>query len=168
VSTPDGGPEPGSYNVTISGAAGGRSFERTGTVRVLGTVASVGTTNGVNPVDVCLVSGFPAAQPEPGAIWYGSNSACVPWASAAHLDLGYVTVDGATVTVEPDARIAATGGNNYTAYGGLAACPYFPVSGRMSVTFRDDGTVTGSIDVVGYGAGCGNTNYQARINGERS
>ncbi|KAA9377019.1 hypothetical protein F5972_21495 [Microbispora cellulosiformans] len=159
----------GSYEVTITGAAGQADFEREGTVRVLDTISEVGTTNEVNVVDVCLVSGFPAARPEAGAIRLGSNSGCDPDASAAHIDLAYVETDGQTVTVRPDERVAATLGNNFTAGSGLAAGLYAPVSGQMSITIDDGGDLSGTVDIVGYGgAGFGEIRYQAEISGHRA
>ncbi|GAA4568870.1 hypothetical protein GCM10023193_51380 [Planotetraspora kaengkrachanensis] len=50
--------------MTIKGTAGWADFERGGTVRILDTISEVGTTNEVNIVDLCLISGFPGAQPE--------------------------------------------------------------------------------------------------------
>ncbi|WP_431676839.1 hypothetical protein [Kitasatospora sp. KL5] len=162
--TAEDGPS-GTYDVTITGVAGGRSFNRAGTLRILGTISESGTTDGVNPVEVCLVSGSPAARPEVGAIWFGSNSGCNPGAGAARLDLAYVTASGSTVTVEPDQRIAATLGNHYTVSSGLAACPFAPVSGSMRVT-ASGGRLTGRIDIMGYGgAFCGQTRYQADLTG---
>jgi hypothetical protein len=166
VPAPQSGPSAGTYSVTISGSVGGTDFERTGTLQIRDTIAEEGTTNGVNPVDVCLVSGFPAGQPDVGAIWLGSNSGCDPGASAADIDLGYVTLDGSTVTFEPDERVAATFGNNFTESSGLAACPYTPVSGQLSITIDSDGSVSGSVDTTGYGgASCGSVRYQADISG---
>ncbi|MDX3194627.1 hypothetical protein PV458_40045 [Streptomyces sp. MN03-5084-2B] len=154
----------GSWDVTISGSVSGTSFRRSATLRIVETISSAGTTNDVNPVDVCLVSGNPAGQPQPGAIWFGSNSGCAPGAGKAHLDLATVDVDGDTVTVEPVENMAATGGNVFTSSSSIAACPFFPVSGRLRVT--TDGDVSGSIEVTGYGgAFCGNTAYQAKISG---
>jgi hypothetical protein len=156
----------GTYDVTIGGTAGGQSFRRTGTVRIVATISRIGTTNGVNPIDVCLVSGMPAADPQPGAIWFGSNSGCNPGANAADIDLGYVEVAGARVTLRPDERIAATLGNHYTVSSGLAACPYAPVSGTLQVDAGPDGSLSGSVDIVGYGgAFCGRTAYRADLTG---
>ncbi|MGV9366102.1 hypothetical protein ACWEF6_11565 [Amycolatopsis sp. NPDC004772] len=154
----------GSYDVTISGSVSGTSFRRSATLRIVETISSSGTTNDVNPVDVCLVSGNPAGQPQPGAIWFGSNSGCVPGAGAGHLDLATVDVDGDTVTVEPVENMAATGGNVFTSSSSIAACPFFPVSGRLRVTAG--GGVSGRIEVTGYGgAFCGKTVYSAKISG---
>ncbi|WP_439378008.1 hypothetical protein [Amycolatopsis lexingtonensis] len=155
----------GSYEVTLSGSVEGRSFRRSATLRVVETISSTGTTNDVNPVDVCLVSGNPAAQPQPGAIRLGSNSGCLPSTAAADLDLAEVDADGGTITVEPVENVAATGGNLFTASTSVAACPYYPVSGRLRVTI-DGGDVSGSIEVTGYGgAFCGRTAYDATISG---
>ncbi|MET8853212.1 hypothetical protein [Amycolatopsis sp. NPDC004625] len=154
----------GSYDVTLSGSVSGTSFRRSATLRIVETISSSGTTNDVNPVDVCLVSGNPAGRPQPGAIWFGSNSGCAPGAGAAHLDLATVDVDGDTVTVEPVENMAATGGNVFTSSSSITACPFFPVSGRLRVTA--DGSVSGRIEVTGYGgAFCGKTVYDATISG---
>lgn len=157
------GPRLGQYQARLVGTVGGRDFERTATVYVVETVASVGTTNGVNPVDVCVVSGFPGARPEVGAIWFGSNSGCNPEMGAADFDLAYVQTSGSSVTIRPDDRIAATLANTFTQSAGLAACPYTPVSGEMTVRTGAGDTITGSIDIVGYG--CGSVSYRARISG---
>ncbi len=161
-----GGPNRGTYTVTISGQVGSNTFRRTGTVRVRDTVARVGTTNGVNAVDVCLISGSPAARPEVGAIWLGSNSACNPGANAANMDMGYVTVAGSKVTFQPDQRMSATSANHFTANAGLTACPYVPVSGELTVSVGSTGSLSGSVRITGYGgAMCGQVPYQATITG---
>src|SRR5262249_5793409 len=117
---------------------------------------------------VCLISGNPGGVPEVGAIWNSSNSACDPHATSAALDMGFVTVNGSTVTLQPDERMAATGANVFTSQPGIAAFPYFPVSGAMTVTANTDGTLTGTIDIVGYsGAIDGSARYQAQINGQK-
>jgi hypothetical protein len=153
--------------VTISGTVSGNSFRRDATLRLVPTIAAVGTTNGVNSTDVCLISGVPAGRPEVGAIWLGSNSGCDPDASAADIDLAFVTVDGNTFTVKPDERVAATAGHNVTSSSDyIWACLYIPVSGRLRVTIGDNGSVRGSVEVTGYGgASCGNSAYQATISG---
>ncbi|GAA1980683.1 cell wall-binding repeat-containing protein [Catenulispora subtropica] len=158
----------GQYAVTLSGVAGGNAFQRSAIVILHPTVTTTGTTNGVNPVDVCLLSGNPGGVPEAGAIWNGSNSACDPGATSAAIDMGFVTVDGSTVTLQPDERIAATGANVFTTEPGLGAFPYFPVSGSMTVTANADGTLTGTVDIVGYGGAFGGSaRYQAQISGHK-
>ncbi|MCR6484449.1 hypothetical protein M8542_16620 [Amycolatopsis sp. OK19-0408] len=155
----------GSYDVTLSGSVSGHSFSRPATLRVVDTISSSGTTNDVNPVDVCLVSGSPAGRPQPGAIRFGSNTGCLPGSGAADLDLASVDTDGDTITVEPVENMAATGGNLFTSSSSIAACPFFPKSGRLRVTI-DGGDVSGRIEVTGYGgAFCGTTVYDAKISG---
>jgi hypothetical protein len=155
----------GSYDVTISGTVSGHQFERSATLRILPVITTAGTTNGVNDVDVCLISGSPAAHPAVGAIWFGSNSACDPGAGSADVDLGYVTVDGTTITVTPDEKVAATLGNNFTSTAGIAACLYAPVSGSLSIR-TGGGSVSGTLDLSGRGGAlCGNSTYQATVAG---
>jgi hypothetical protein len=159
----------GTFDVSISGTVSGRSFTRSATLTIRPTITSEGTTNGVNDVDVCLVSGSPGAEPDVGAIWFGSNSACDPGARSADIDLGYVEVDGDTITLKPDERLAATDANNFTSSSGLAACLFAPVSGELSITTDVDGSVSGSLDVSGYGGAlCGNSRYEADVSGSRS
>ncbi|MER7207024.1 hypothetical protein [Streptosporangium sp. NPDC000239] len=154
-----------SYSVVISGTVSGRSFRRSATLVLRSTVTRV-TTNGTNPVDVCLKSGFPAGAPQVGAIWYGSNSAC--FGGTAALDMAYVRTSGNTATVSPDSRISASGSNNFTATGTLTSCVYFPTEGGASYTFRNDGTVSGRISIRGFGGyPCGYSTYTANLSGRR-
>ncbi|WP_141578883.1 Hsp70 family protein [Actinomadura sp. WMMA1423] len=168
--TPEGEPgiPAGTYSVSLSGTVGGRSFQRTARLQVMPTVARVGTTNGVNPVEVCLRSGFPAGTPEVGAIWFGTNTACFP-ERGAQIDMTTVEISGDTVTVRPDARIAAAGLNQFTASGDyIYSCLYQPVSGSMRVDFSG-GSPSGELDINGYSGPCQavgtNTTYTARFTG---
>ncbi|CNE46605.1 chaperone protein DnaK [Mycobacterium tuberculosis] len=154
----------GTYTVSLSGTVGGQTFQRTAQLQVTSTVARVGTNNGVNPIEVCLRSGFPAGTPEVGAIWFGTNTACFP-ERGAQLDTATVEVSGDTVTVRPDARIAAAGLNQFTASGNyIYACLYQPVSGTMTVTFSG-ASASGELDINGYSGPCQaagtNTTYTA-------
>ncbi len=153
------------YSVTITGTASGNPFTRTGTLVVANTVTRV-TTNGVNPLEVCLASGSPASSPDAGAIWLNTNSACI--SSRATLDTAFVSTSGGTVTVQPDSRIAATGSNVFTTRRSITACPYFPSAGAASYTFFANNTVSGTIRITGYGgAFCGTSTYVASITGRR-
>lgn len=65
--------------------------------------------NGENQLELCLRSGFPAGNPEVGAIWLGSNTAC--FNSRAQLDMVFADVQGDRYSLRPDSTIAATGLN---------------------------------------------------------
>lgn len=163
---------PGDYTVTLSGTVAGQQFERTAELQVLPTVTDYGVTNDVNLIEVCLKSGFPAGSPELGALWFGTNTACFP-ERGAQLDMAYVSVSGNTVTVEPDSQIAATGLNSFVDSGDfISACLYYPVSGTMIVTVSTDGSVSGSLDLVGYSGPCRATGtqstYRAEFTGSRT
>lgn len=99
-----------------------------------------------------------------GAKWFGTNTACFP-ERGAQLDTATVEVSGDTVTVRPDARIAAAGLNQFTASGNyIYACLYQPVSGTMTVTFSG-ASASGELDINGYSGPCQaagtNTTYTA-------
>jgi hypothetical protein len=85
------------------------------------------------------------------------------------VDTGFVTLNGSTVTLQPDPQIVATYANNFTGSAGLAACPFTPVPGAMQITANADGSLSGAIDVVGYGgAFCRNSEYRADIVGQHT
>ncbi|HEY5836259.1 hypothetical protein [Streptomyces sp.] len=153
------------WRVVISGTASGRPFRRVALLALAPTQTRV-TTNGVNPLDVCLVSGTPSVRPETGAIHFSSNSACYGYRS--RLDMGYVQVSGSTVKFAPDSRLSATHVNNHTASYGITACIYYPVSGLGSFTFFSNGVVRGSVRYSGFaGFGCGWSTYIASVAGNR-
>lgn len=154
------------YEVVISGTASGNAFERTGTITVLPTVTDV-TTNGVNPFEVCLESGFPAGLPEVGAIWYGTNTACFE-DRGQQIDLTHAVWDDAGFHTEPDPNLQALLVNHWTASDDyIFAFPYGPYRGGTSYQFFDDGTVTGTIDLLGHGGLGGHSTYQATLSGVR-
>lgn len=146
-------PRAGIYDVTIRGNAEGVPFARTGTLFVLPRVTNI-TTNGRNPVDVCLFSGRPFTSPQSGSIWLHSNSYCVN-TRGARLDMAFVSMSLATnrVFVRPDSRIAAVGVNGFNINSGLLANVYQIYSGAESLAFRNRGrTVVGTVNVLGTGA----------------
>jgi hypothetical protein len=153
------------WQVVVSGTASGHPFRRSALVALAPTQTRV-TTNGVNPVDVCLISGTPSVQPQPGAIHFSSNSACYGYRS--RMDMGSVRVSGGTVAFAPDSRLSATFVNNHTASYGITACIYYPVSGQESFTFYSNGVVRGSVAYSGFaGFGCGWSTYIASVAGSR-
>lgn len=154
------------YQVTITGSAGGRAFTRTGTLTVTSTITNVGTTNGVNPLDVVLTSGTPVTSPQTGAIQYATNTYLL--GGSAQLDMSYVSYNQSTrtISIQPDGRLAATGLNCFNVANGLTASLYLVNSGQMNVTLSSNGQrVTGTINFVGYAFGPG-LPYQATISGQ--
>ncbi len=146
-------PRSGLYDVTIRGNADGIPFQRTGTLYLLPTITRT-TTNGVNPVDVCLFSGSPFVSPQSGAIWLHSNSYCVN-TRGARLDMARVSMSRANsrMLVQPDPSISAVGVNGFNNSSGLLANVYQIFGGYQLLEFRNGGrTVVGTIDVVGTGA----------------
>jgi hypothetical protein len=158
----------GRWQVTIRGTVSGWSFTRSATVTSYRTITQIGTTNGINPVDLCLKSGFPAGLPSRGAIWFGSNSGCFPY-RRSYLDMAYVSASGTRAVVQPDSRLLATYVNTWTSSNSLAACPFSPASGTVVYQLGAGGTITGTISLRGYGgAFCGWSNYQATLSGSWS
>ncbi len=163
-----------SYRIELTGEAGGRSFTRSGELYVAPTIEPTATTNGPNPIDVCVVSGFPAGTPEVGALWFASNSGCIPSAGPQDMDLAFVDVrdrgDSVRVDIEPDAGFTAQALNTYTSEDGLTALLFLIETGSMELTFSDN-EVTGTIDFVGFcglctgGAGGNRGTYTATIEG---
>jgi hypothetical protein len=182
VATACGGPSPGDgaspatpassadrqpigvYTVHLTGTVSGHDFARDGRIEVRTTVTAAGTTNGVNPYDVCLKSGFPGAAPEVGAIWFGTNSAC--FAATAQIDLASTEVSGSTYVARPDPSVEGVGVNGWTAQDGSVACIYVPNGGSATYEFHDDGTVTGHLDLTGFVAVCGSIGTQSTFTAE--
>jgi uncharacterized membrane protein YgcG len=141
------------YDIRLEGNVNGIQFARTGVLAVDATVTTA-TTNGVNPMDLCMASGSPFISPEPGAIWFATNAICVN-PSGALQDMAYVSVDPptSTITIHPDPAISATGINGFNQNGGLTANVYQIFDGTLEVNFEGNGeTLAGSVDFLGTGA----------------
>lgn len=157
--------KPPMWRVVIQGYVSGMPFRRVGVIKLAPTVTRV-TTNKVNPVEACLVSGTPSVQPEAGAIHFSSNSLCYGYAT--RLDMGFVQVTGGTLIFAPDPRMAATFVNNHTDRTSILSCIYYPVSGRGTYSFSSNGVVRGTLGFQGYaGPGCGWSQYSANVAGNR-
>ena len=146
-------PQGGVWDITISGDVNGISFVRTGVLVLDGTITPV-TTNGVNPVDLCIKSGSPFIAPETGAIWMYTTGYCVN-PNGALQDMAFVSVDAAAgiVRIRPDPAISATGINGFNQNSGLLANVYQIFEGNETVQFVGNGaTVQGSLDLLGTGA----------------
>ena len=152
------------WQVTITGTASGNPFRLTGQIYLARRVTNV-TQNGLNPYELCLKVGFPAGAPQTGAIWFGSNSAC--FGSRAAIDTVFASASGTTYTAQPDRRLTSAYLNNWTARGGITACPYSASSGVARFSFSGS-SVRGSLDLSGYGgAFCGWSTYRATVSGVR-
>ena len=141
------------YNVQIQGAVNGLPFARSGGLAIDQTVTRA-TSNGVNPVDLCLASGSPFINPERGAIWFATNGICVN-ANGALQDMAFVSANPAasTVAVRPDPGISATGINGFNGSSGFTAAVWQIFDGSMVLRFQGQGeTVTGELSLLGTGA----------------
>lgn len=146
------------WNVTLSGTALGYPFQRSGYLIVTPTIDEYGASqNGVNPLDIWLVSGNPMTSPETGSIWFASNRAFYSSIGDVNadslLDLAYVGWDSAsaTLSVQVDPNIAAASTFNlFNATSGLLADAYLVRDGQLVVQFQDNwNTVVGQAALVG-------------------
>lgn len=158
-------PTAATYDIRISGSSSNNRFTIAGTLSTRATITRT-TTNGVNPIEVCLRAGSPAAAPSTGAIQYGTNSACFR-SAGANVDTSQVRSTAKAISIVPDGRLQATFLNQWNARGGVTACVYAPVSGSITLKFSGS-KLTGSIDLAGFGSGvCGRSTYKASITGTR-
>jgi len=141
------------YDVQISGNVNGLPFVRTGGMAI-GTTVTQATTNGVNPVDLCLASGSPFISPQRGAIWFATNGICVN-PNGARVDLAFVAANrgAGTMTIRPDPALSATGPNGFNGDSGFTAAVWQIFDGTMNLQFQGQGeTVTGTLGLLGTGA----------------
>ncbi|HEU0014620.1 MAG TPA: hypothetical protein VFQ45_13105 [Longimicrobium sp.] len=126
-----------------------------------GVAAPGNFKNGVNPREVFVYSGSPAASPRPGAVWFATNS-MVYWLAGlggvsqqAAIDVAHVSMNAKAGTVsvrvhEPAARAVQL--NSFTVRSGLTASLYQVIQGTTSLQFRNSGrNLSGSFDFIGTG-----------------
>lgn len=161
-------PQSAVYDVQIQGAVNGLPFARVGNMAI-GPTTTAATTNGVNPVDVCLGSGSPFISPERGAIWFATNGICVN-ANGARQDMAFVAANQAasTLTIRPDPALSATGINGFNGDSGITAAVWQIFDGTMTLQFQGRGeTVTGTMQLLGTGAIFHSENtYNATLTGQ--
>ncbi len=161
-------PQSAVYDIQLQGAVNGLPFTRSGGMAIGPTVTQA-TTNGVNPIDLCLASGSPFITPERGAIWFATNSVCAN-ANGALLDLAFVAANRAagTTTIRPDPALSATGVNGFNGSSGYTAAIWQIFDGTMTLRFQGQGqTVTGTLDLLGTGAIFHSENtYKATLSGQ--
>ena len=161
-------PQSAVYDVQIQGAVNGLPFARAGNMAI-GPTTTAATTNGVNPIDLCLGSGSPFISPERGAIRFATNGICVN-ASGARQDMAFVTANQAasTVTIRPDPALSATGINGFNGSSGFTAAVWQIFDGTLTLQFQGRGeTVTGTMQLLGTGAIFHSENtYNATLTGQ--
>jgi hypothetical protein len=160
------------YDVSLQGTVNtSTSFQGTGRLVITSTITTSGTTNGVNPVDVALGLGNPAASPSPGAILYYTNAYLAGSNSA--LDLAYVSVSGNCLTVQPDPQLLMglqkQNPSMFTVSSSVTAQLYFVLQGTMKLCSNDGWqTLQGTVNYLGssfYSSPYPSMPYQATISG---
>lgn len=163
-------PVTGTFELTLTGEVSGRTFSRAAQLVVTETVDEFASVNGINEMDFCLTSGFPPGDPQVGAIWFGTNSGCLPSSAGADIDMARVVVDDRGVTAVPDENLMATGINTLTADDGLMSVIYWIQDGEIRLDFDGD-EVTGTIEIRGFcgpctfGPGSDGAWYSAELSG---
>jgi CARDB/Secretion system C-terminal sorting domain len=178
------------YDISLSGStSNGGNFSRTGRMIVdprITAAGGVNLNNGPNDREVGIVSGFPAGTPEPGAIWFFTNTAmCRPLGTGcnstpvnAALDVVFTSISANKLTIRLDGTVYGNAGagnvltanllNNFSARGGITASLYQIISGTIELTFSNNGrTVSGTIDITGTSGlgGVGTSSYFANVSG---
>lgn len=157
------------YNVTLQGASSGWSFMRLGKMALAPTAATYGTTNGVNPFDVLIISGNVWGTGGIGAISFATNTALI--GGVAKVDLAYMSYNQTTckLDIRVDNRLGQTFGSAFTSKSGITAQPWAVQGGSAVLQFSKDlKTVKGTLDLVGRGSLYGNASYRASVNGSFS
>lgn len=156
------------YQITIAGTASGWNFTRSGVLVLARTVDRTNVSrNGVNPLEVGIVSGNPMISPERGAIQFATNVGLL--GARSQLDITTVGVSGNTITIDMAPNISyASSFVGFNVTSGLTANFWFITSGRIIVTVSPDGrSVSGTINLSGRGSLYGNASYSARFSGIR-
>jgi hypothetical protein len=155
------------WEAIIQGEVQGQRFQRQAFVYLTTPLSSAGTMNGANPFEVAIISGNPPVTPEPGAIWFSTNSALR--GGTAALDLAYVSYDPtqALILLQPDPNLSATGLNVFTAFPGVTADIYQIFGGSIYLWSQDGfATILSQINILGTGAIFhSNTPYVAFLSG---
>lgn len=170
------------YQVSFKGTVNTNNvpFSSSGLLYLTSTIDKTGTQkNGINPVDLALISGSPASASSPGAIWYFTNYALYRLVgggsvSNSALDLAYVSQSGNCVTVQPDTNFLTglhySNPSIFTVKSSLTAQIYSILRGTMQVCSNDGWkTVTGTINYWGssfYSSPFASMPYKATISGK--
>ena len=131
-------------------------FNVIGELMITDGITATGVTNGLNPADIIVEVGSPAANPVAGSIWYTSNRYLYKAWSGTNpelaIDYAYVSADGARLNVTVDTRLAAANAlSSFNARSGLLANVYIVAGGTWDITADDAGNLSGGVVLVGNG-----------------
>jgi len=155
-----------------------QNFTLRGKLVVLPTRDTSGANfnNGVNPTDIGLFVGSPAANPQAGAIWFATNTKVFSdvgkgnRSQRAAIDVAFVNLDSqaGAINIKVDSNAARTSQlNTFNVRSGLTANVYQIVAGSMTINFKGRGeSITGALDLIGSGfIYPGSTRIQATVTG---
>lgn len=147
-------------------------FKIQGEMLLVQGIPSLATTNGQNPIDVVISVGTPYNSPVAGSIRYVTNKYLNPFLQGSRdtsrTDFARVSATATTVTVSIDTSNAATNQLSvFNARSGITAHIFTPISGGFNIILRNNGQISGRIDLVGRGVGTGDqAPYRAIIGGK--
>lgn len=155
-----------------------QNFTLRGKLVVLPTRDTSGANfkNGVNPRDIGLFVGSPAANPQAGAIWFATNTKVFSdvgkgsRSQSAALDVAFVNLNSqaGAINIKVDSNAARTSQlNTFNVQSGLTANVYQIVAGNMTINFKGGGeSISGALDLIGSGfIYSGSTRIQATVTG---
>ncbi|HEY0078370.1 MAG TPA: hypothetical protein VGB73_06960 [Pyrinomonadaceae bacterium] len=154
------------YNIRLQGAASGWPFMRIGQMALAPTASTYGSTNGVNPFDVLIISGSVWGAGGTGAISFATNTALI--GGMAKLDMAYMTYNkkSGKLDILVDNRLGQTFGSSFTVKSGVTAQLWAVQGGTVTLQF--DSTmknVQGTLNLMGRGSMYGNASYRASLVG---
>jgi len=172
------------YQITIDGATTHQQFRRVALLLVTPPLqrTQVNFDNGQNARDLAIRSGNPSGAPEPGAIWFATNTSLYDAVGipsnidASNIDVAIVSVNEGQNLLRTvlDGRVGglpaarSTVLNNFNSRGGLTAGVYQIIQGEIRSQFSPDGqTVQGEMNLIGNGyIEPGQYRYVARFAGQ--
>jgi hypothetical protein len=142
------------YNIQLDGrnSKNWEQFLIRGQLMITDGITTSGVTNGLNPVDMLISVGSPAANPQAGSIWYSSNRYLYRLRAGtqaeAAIDYAYVTSAPGKLNVTVDSKLASSNAlSQFNARSGMLANVYLVVGGSFNLKVGN--SVSGSIELVG-------------------
>lgn len=155
------------YAIEIEGVTANEHFARTGCLVISNGLEAANTGNGLNSIDIGLVSGYPAGNSQPGAIHYVTNSALcqvtksgcnhIPIAAAVDAAFVQTSSNDRIIEIVLDEKMFAPSGlgsvlhdNLLSSFSPNILTFYDITAGSISITFSpDDKSITGEIELMG-------------------